>query len=289
MKDIAYTIGKNTQLIGVYTKSQTANNPLKGKKPPTILLLNSGLVPCMGPFRLYAQLARGFSKIGFNSFRFDFSGIGDSDNPENTRPRGTQCVEDAQKVMDFLETQQQDHHFIAMGICAGAINAHNSMLADKRIVGGVFMDGYIYPTMKYYAYLYAPKFFSFKSWWTLIRLMRSKFYRIVGQGTISEESSPKTQTFGFGQTTQSKKQTETDFQTFINRDLKIYYIFTSSSTCEYQNQLADGFKNVPFGNNIQVKYLENAGHIYPLIEDRENVTSAIVDWLKSTYLNKHST
>ena len=86
MKEVSYSIGKSPRLVGIYTENDLEeSSPASRGKKPTILLLNSGLLPKTGPFRLYVDLARRFVKMGFNAFRFDFPRVGDSDQHTDAR------------------------------------------------------------------------------------------------------------------------------------------------------------------------------------------------------------
>ena len=79
MKEVVHVV--NNQLVGIYTESEISTK----KKRPTIIFLNSGLLPHIGPYRFNVKLARKFAKLGYNCFRFDLSGIGDSEKHKDSR------------------------------------------------------------------------------------------------------------------------------------------------------------------------------------------------------------
>ena len=191
-------------------------------------------------------------------------------------------MSDLKAVMDFLEAQQGDRHFILMGICTGARNSQYGMTVDARVVGAVCIDGHIYKTPKYYLYLYAPKLFSLKSWITLLKMVPKKIMPMSSSKPDSSESKNSQNASAFRHTYQSKQQTEMDFKNFIDRNVLLHCIFTGN-VCKYKNQLADNFKNLDFGENIEVTYLRNAEHIFPLIEDQENLALVITDWLNRNF------
>ena len=183
-------------------------------------------------------------------------------------------MSDLQAVMDFLEAQHKDHQFILMGICTGARNAQCGMAMDARVIGAVCIDGHIYKTLRYYIHFYG-QVFSFKSWIRLFNKMRKQIMRKPVSGESQNISA-------FGHSYQSKKQTEMDFKKFIDRGVSLQCIFTGRF-CRYESQLADNFKNIDFGENIEVSYLRNSEHVFPLMEDRENLTAVIVDWLNRNF------
>lgn len=278
MQEVAYTIGEDPQLVGVYTHASIDKTAPNGEKLPTILLLNSGLLPHIGPFRLYVRMAREFAQLGFSTFRFDLSGIGDSGRHTDNRLHEERHMGDIQSVIDFLEEQTESKSFIVMGICTGADNAHKAMKMDKRVVGAVSIDGYTYPTTRYYFNLYGPKLVSLSSWRTLFRIASRK---IIDKLKPKKEEVPKSLDYRWVKPT--KEKTEKDYLEFIDRNVSLLCIFTASWPYNYEKQLADVFKNIRFGENIQTSYLENAEHIFPLAEDRQLLTSRILQWLQDRY------
>lgn len=274
MKEQAVTIGEQPKLVGVYTDAEQHNGL------PTIILFNSGLLPHIGPFRLYVRLARNFAKLGFNCFRFDLSGIGDSERHTDNRQHNERHEGDIADVLDHLEKQNMGNKFIVMGICTGADNAHKTMKSDPRVVGAVSIDGYSYPTLRYYFNLYAYKLFSISSWVTLTKMVFKKASYLF---KIKKPEESKSLEYGWVKPT--VEQIESDYKSFIKRDASMLCIYTASWPYNYENQLADVFKSIQFGEHIQTAYLEDAEHIFPLAEDRKVLTETITNWLDKRFLN----
>ena len=84
----------------------------------------------------------------------------------------------------------------------------------------------------------------------------------------------------------SKEKTEQDYKEFLERNVNLLAVFTASWPYNYLEQHQDCFKGLPFGENLQVAYLENAEHIFPLAEDRTNLMTEIVNWLVNRYINR---
>ncbi len=271
MKEVVYII--NNQLVGVYTESEILSS-----KRPTILFLNSGLLPHVGPYRLYVKLARKFAKMGFNCFRFDLSGIGDSEKHKDSRLYQVQHQSDITDVIDYLQKERKDEQFIVLGICTGADNAHQTMVRDDRVVGAVSIDGYTYPTIRYYFNHLMPKLFSVSSWITLIKLAikrRKEAAQVNSRATLDR--------IDMSWNNPPKHQVEDDYRSFLNKNKSLLAVYTASWPYNYKNQLADVFPRLNFGTNLQTAYLEDAEHIFPLAEDRANLSKTIVDWLEERF------
>jgi predicted alpha/beta-fold hydrolase len=269
MKEIAHTINK--QLVGIYTESELKTD----KKSPTILFLNSGLLPHIGPYRLYVKLARKFAKQGYPSFRFDLSGIGDSEKHKDSRLHKLQHKEDIKEVIDFLQKEHNDNAFVSFGICTGADNAHQTMARDKRVTGAICVDGYTYPTKRYYFNHYLPKLFSVSSWMTMLKMA----YRKI----VPEKTEEKLDTIDMTWHKPPKEKVAKEYLEFIERDCSLLSIFTASWPCNYKQQLSDVFSDIPFGDNLQTAYLENAEHIFPLAEDRHSLEAVMTGWLNKRF------
>ncbi len=239
MKEIVHTI--NRQLVGVYTQSSAIGT----KKLPTILFLNSGLLPHIGPYRLYVRLARAFAKLGYNCFRFDLSGIGDSEKHKDSRLYKVQHREDIKDVINYLQQEQGDEQFIALGICTGADNAHQTMVRDERVVGAISIDGYTYTTNRYYINLYLPKLFSLSSWKTMAKLAYKKLFD-------RQKSAEQEQFEGIDMSWNKpdKGRVGKEYKDFIKNQKNLLAIFTASWPYNYQNHTTDAFKDISFGEYI---------------------------------------
>jgi len=284
MREIACDIRGNTNLVGIYTQAGASNNDYPADTHsaarPVVLLLSSGLLSNTGPYRLYVRLARHLASIGFDSFRFDLSGIGDSPRSTNSLPRAEQQIRDIAVAMDYLEGKFESSTYVAMGICTGADNAHRAMLADHRVIGAVGVDGYYYKTPRYYLnYLFKqlPMRLLKRERWQkkLIELSSAARDRLSDRKAINNQPD----TVPYRWDVPDREKTAADYHAFIGRDVNKLCIFTASWPYNYLQQHSDAFPDVSFGDNVQVRYFENAAHVFPLAQERDLLTTTISDWL----------
>ncbi|MCH9693206.1 MAG: alpha/beta hydrolase [Gammaproteobacteria bacterium] len=282
MRETALNIGRETQLLGILTEPDAAD--LKPHSP-VILLLNSGLLGRIGPFRLHVTLARRFAEMGFRTLRLDLSGIGDSGRHRDARNRSSQHLGDITTCVEYLQANYDVSRFLVMGICTGADYAHKAIVDDERIVGAVCIDGYAYPTARYLISLYWGKLFRPSSWKTLLRLTLEKLkLRSARNKTDSNNDLLK-----YHWKLPPKAQTEADFQKIITKDARMLCIFTAGWPYSYERQLADAFPAVDFGKNISLAFLENATHTFKIYEDRRNLIRTVVAWLESDDIDSRLT
>lgn len=113
MNESVHCIGKETQLVGVLT---TADIQTKETDDIIIIILNSGLLGRIGPYRLHVQLARHFARQGLTTFRVDLSGIGDSGRHVDSRTNQERHLDDIKNIMNYLSASTGPTKFIIMGI-----------------------------------------------------------------------------------------------------------------------------------------------------------------------------
>lgn len=156
MKERAYTFGPGNGLMGVLTEAEGA------AERPVILFSNVGVSHRVGPFRLNVELARRLAAVGFTSFRFDFSGLGDSEASRDGRTDQERAVSEAQAAMDLVAKRTGASRFVMVGLCSGADKTHIVSRADGRVVGAVFIDGYAYKTALFYLVRFTLRFLEWK-------------------------------------------------------------------------------------------------------------------------------
>ncbi len=276
MKESAHTFGSSVPIFGILTEP-AVDSVIDNL--PTILLVNAGLLGRAGPFRLHVILARELAKIGFRTMRIDLSGIGDSGRHRDNRPREEQHLNDIRDAMEYLEKERAVTSFVLMGICTGADNSHRALREDDRVIGAVCVDGYSYPTFRYYFNHYAPKFVSRTSWKNLLKRIVRK---LSGSGQDDQDSSEDNE-LDYRWKLPPKNETQADYQAIINRDAKLLCVYTAGWRCNYSGQLAESFSALDFGNSISAVYLPNATHTFKVEEDRKELIAAVRPWLQANW------
>jgi pimeloyl-ACP methyl ester carboxylesterase len=132
--------GENGALFGILGRPSPSR--VRAHRP-AILLLNAGTVHRIGPHRMYVELARRWTELGFFVFRVDLSGIGDSPaaegSPENLcYPKS--AAKDVGAAMSALEDALGVSRFILVGLCSGADIAFQSALADPRVAATMMLN-----------------------------------------------------------------------------------------------------------------------------------------------------
>lgn len=131
LTETACRFGEGNSLFGVHCQA-TGQSSAR----PTVVLFNSGVVHRVGPNRLYVELARNLAAQGFETFRCDLGGIGDSvlqaPGSENHSYPATAEL-DARTAMNFLKESFGARAFVLMGLCSGAYTSFTAGLAGELL------------------------------------------------------------------------------------------------------------------------------------------------------------
>jgi pimeloyl-ACP methyl ester carboxylesterase len=143
VKQKALLFGDAHELMGILALPELPPRDL------AVIILNSGILHRMGPNRLHVKIAASLSARGFAVFRFDLSGIGDSEARRDGLRYAESTLQETKAAMDLVETECGVHRFVLMGICSGADNALRIAPQDPRIVGIVPIEGLTFATQGY--------------------------------------------------------------------------------------------------------------------------------------------
>jgi len=274
VKEKVVTFGEGKQLVGVITEPEQQE---KIDDAPGVLILHSGMHHHVGPFRLHVVMARRIAACGYPVLRFDVAGMGDSSSRKDTEYDVDRTITDIRHAMDELTSRKGTRHFILMGLCTGANNAHKVAVVDDRITGGVFLGGYSYPTWQFYIRRYGP-----------IALNPKRVINIVanmGRGLFSKPQAGKKRariSDGFHWwVLPPKDKTRKDFMTLVDRGVNLLFVFSraESNRYNYRKQMAHAFPTVDFKGRLKVLINKDAHHAYIMEADRDKLINQIIGWL----------
>ncbi len=111
---------------------------------PTVMFLNSGSEPHVGPGRAWVEYARELAASGFPVVRADFRGWGESpdDGHAPGRPYALHGVEDTRTLVRALRERGHERLVLA-GLCAGAWIALRTVL-EEPVAGVVALNPQLY-------------------------------------------------------------------------------------------------------------------------------------------------
>lgn len=287
MKEQAESFGTKNNLIGIYTESKKRSNI----DLPVILFLNAGLLHQVGPFRMHVEIARNISMLGFSSFRFNLSGIGDSRKISATKPHEEQAIEDVRLAMDYIQNEKGKNKFVLFGLCAGADNAHFAALEDSRVAGIIFLDAYGYETRLFKIKELIPDLNKIGKIFNRDKIINFiiKAMQKLKSDTNSksdEESIPLTAVDIFGRHWPEQKQAERDILLFLKNGLNLLYIYSGGlpGIYNYKRQFWDMFPKLKSKPNLQVVHFIKASHTYEEPIQRDKMINVVSSWLMERFV-----
>ncbi|MDO3722403.1 hypothetical protein QVZ43_11780 [Marinobacter sp. chi1] len=278
MREQVVMVGDDRPLVGVFCEPKAGE---LADPRTAVILLNSGVIHRVGSCRLTVTLARAISeRSGLSTFRFDFSGIGDSEPRRGTLTADLAAVEEVQEVMNYLSNWKQFDRFILYGLCSGAFAAYRTALEDPRVVATAQLDGYCYMTTKSYLIHYIRRLRSPARWlkFVLRKLGLLEQKRGADLSGIDERYFEVPDFASYP----PKAEVAEGLEKLNQRNLQMLYVFMGNEHYRYPEQFSDCFSSVRFGDNLKVIHRPQASHILSEPHDRHTVVDAIVDWVRTT-------
>lgn len=273
--DKVFLFGEKQNLVGIFSEPESIQR-VEGK--PLILILNSGLVHRPGPLRMNKEFSLYLAEQGFSSFRFDLSGVGDSEKPvSNNQTFKDRNLSDVGEALELIKQKISPAKIIVMGLCTGADLAHRSAVAYAEITGSILLDGYGYPTKNFYIKRYLPILVNPKRLFNLFIRIMSKIIFIAKNNNSSEQGAD-----AYYWELPKKQDYINEMQLQYKKGNKHLYIYTSGVRAyyNYKQQFFDTFKRFDFCSSVEVEYFAYSDHIYILLEQRKQLFDCVLNWIK---------
>lgn len=297
MREKVLLVGEAPALVGIVTEPEGELDPSR----PVLIVLNSGLVPRVGPYRATVKLTRRAAQAGFVAVRFDLSGVGDSDARRDHTSFEERWIADTRAVMDHLEKTRGATRFVLMGLCSGADNSFQTASRDARVAGVVLIDGYAYKTRGYHARYYAKRL---RDPETVLRFAQRAAKKLAGRvlpagrgaegGEASGSESGEAAEPGASEPGASaqyvrefppRDEVARALRTMLARGAKLCVVHSGGMEIYYNHasQFRDAFRDVDFGDALSVHYFEDADHTFTELRQQRALHEAITSWLVQSF------
>jgi len=280
MTDVPIVFGRHDNLVGIVsglkddrTGSETG-----------VLMLTPGMLHNAGPFRLHVELAQALSEFGMTSLRFDLSGIGESLAVGSGQCSLDRAAHETRQAMDVLSQQFGVQKFVLFGLCSGADDSFYTALRDTRVVGLAMMDGFGYPTKRFWRHRiishFLPRLFRWSKW-------RSYFANRLGRN----DQTPNSLRVGddireFPHRDEAAQQ----LRRLIERDVMTRLIYTGGvDYYNYAEQFRDMFSDVDLETNVSSVFFSDMDHVAILREDRDKLVDDVTSWIRESFVDQDET
>jgi len=296
MQEEAVRFGDHQYLLGILSR------PANPAPLPAVLFLNAGLIHHIGPSRIYVRMAREIASMGFNTLRFDFSGVGDSCARADGLPVDVALIHDVRQAMDYLEDRLGISEFLLIGHCGGAWVAFVAAAEDERVIGTVLInpestqDNWVeYDRQRkesnYYKNYYAKEALFDADRWKKVLTGKADYrsiYNNIVNTVIRNEVS--TRTFRLrnrdGQTEPNTEATPWEdrlirvAETLMSRRTRLLLTFSKgSSSFDYVHTLLGKQLQTMFASDkAEQVIIPNADHTFTLLAGQQALSEQIAAW-----------
>ncbi|MCG8314165.1 MAG: alpha/beta hydrolase [Pseudomonadales bacterium] len=277
MKERVLRIGKPTPLVSIATDPSDFD-----ANKPAVIILNSGVMHHIGTCRTSVMIAREIAKRGYLSLRFDFSGIGDSDQRRGTGNFIESSTSETKEVMDYLEKKRGIKRFVLYGLCSGADVSYETAKLDDRVVGIIQVDPYCYRTPFWYLRHYGPRLWDINVW---IRFFSRLTQKAKPRGSIQDIDEEFIELPSYIREFPPQTEVAEGLTNLANRGVHMYSIFTfgQASILNHPSQFKSSFSSVPFNDLLSVEYYDDMEHIITERKYQKIIPNKIADWVKDVF------
>ncbi|GLQ46130.1 hypothetical protein GCM10007862_11810 [Dyella lipolytica] len=248
-------------LYGLLTRR--SKDPVSG---PVLVLLNPGVIPRSGPFRLHVRLARRLAKAGIATFRFDLPGIGDA-TPDTTVTR----MQAVTMALDAVQRHTGVNTFVMGGLCLGADLAWKAALQDPRIVGMLQIDGFARIDYWYYQ-AWAKDHFR----WPPVRALAAIARLAIRRLRPVEE---------FGREWPARGEERVQLRAMLDRGVKVFALYTGGIAAYFRDprQFASTYANAADDPQMRFEFWPDCDHVFFAESDRVRLIDAVSTWYESAF------
>jgi alpha-beta hydrolase superfamily lysophospholipase len=225
-----------------------------------LVLVNAGVVPKHGPFRLYAELARRVADDGYTTLRFDLGGLGDSTADTSGAPLVARTAAEIRAAVDHVATTGRHDRVVVGGLCSGAEDAFRYAETDARVTGVVLVDPFAYRTPGWY-----PRDF--------VRRATGRVLRALGAWQPLAPGGRRLVDYRY----MARREATRILAALVTRRARVHFVYTGGSARAFNHagQLAAMFRGVDLDDRVTVDHLPDIEHTQLLAEDRARLVGAI--------------
>ena len=272
----AILFGSHRGLVGVVT--QPVSVPVSVETPRrAIVMANIGLSHHVGPFRLHVELARAVAALGWYALRFDLSGLGDSLPRSGARTSGEQATLDVREALDWIETHLGVREVVLVGLCSGVDTMHPVMVADPRVIGAVFVDGYTYPTLGYHVRRHTLRYVQIERW---KRFVRRRVHARRAERRPADDSVDTPQPV-FQREYPARARFRADIEAVAARGARLLFVFTGTFDARFnsEGQMAPVLGRVARSDAVAVRIFPQADHLFSGVQHRAALFACVKSWI----------
>jgi hypothetical protein len=280
MNEHVFHFGNSGKLVGILTEqSETEYN----QDRPALIFLNSGLIHRIGPNRLTVRIARSLADLGFCSFRFDFSGIGDSPVSTDAKSLQERWVAETKAAMDLVSAKRRAAKFILVGNCSGAAFSFLTSRTDSRVIGAILIN--LQGPRKLIRYYVKLAFSSAKIWLRVLNASAQyqDFFKNLSTLLRKDTSENPKMTY-------SENDFFADLKSMLDRGMKLIFVYSEwdPGLPYFQVHVAKRLKKIALDRNLDMQMIPGINHDFNLLSGQDALIKIVQRWIAQNFAVKAS-
>lgn len=262
-RDQACQFGVAGHLAGILTRPAAAAGPL------ACVLVNAGMVPKFGRYRLYPEIAWQLARHGVPTLRFDLSGMGDSRQASASLPLRERMHRDIADAVEHALAVTGARGVVLGGLCSGGEDALRYAETDPRVRGVFLVDPFAYRTPGW-AWRNAA-----------FRVMRRTLRALGRYQPFVNPSGEALVHYVYMEPAESRRI----LTTMIARRAPLHFVYTGGKLHEFNHpaQLQAMFPGLDFAGQITVDLFLETEHTQVQPEDRAHLVETVVQRLAAAH------
>jgi hypothetical protein len=244
---------------------------------PVVVMWNVGLNHHVGPWRFNVELARDLAARGVSSFRFDLSGLGDSEARRDTSSDHARALADVKEAMTFVASRTQATTFALIGFCSSVDAAHVVGVEDDRVVAVVYLEGYAFRTKGFWR-RYALRVLQRER---IVRYLKSSAPRVFGSELVGTGWQVARAAI-FAREYPSTERLREDYASMVAANKKLLFVYVGGDTnYNYRGQFFEMFGSPGLEQAVDLDYFPSMDHTFFRVPDRRRVLERVTGWICS--------
>ncbi len=260
--------------------------PAEQPSPVGMILLNGGMLPSVGPFRMNVDLAEALSGLGAATLRLDQSGKGESPVRSELTPADAALL-DYDEALANLQRCGVAQTIIA-GLCSGAVDALQIAAQRESVVGLVLLDGYVEQTLRWHFHHRADRAALQAS------RMLERVSKAISMGPESLIERLKSKLAADSVETEAPILTDyRDWETLdlrpiyarvLDRGVKVLSVFSGTfHPYNHQGQMVNFLGPGVDTHNLTEVFLSEADHTYTTLRCRRLLLDTVLNWFDAEF------
>lgn len=279
-----------------------------------LVCLNTGLNDMAGWHRIQVKTARFLAENGYDVFRYDDTGIGDSEGVLESSSivdifsdiETGLFVGNANAAVDLIVSRFKDHKVVYLGFCGGALTAIHSAAMNSKIQGVIAIGGPVTLSSNDYLHKldpwaveknvrkYKDKIFNFRAWTRLLTFRGD--YMTIWSSVINYikhkmkgEYKDKGNDASIDAVKNLNRAIFNSFDDFVKRKCPCLFFYAEhdSATWEFEKHFLPRYQEKFFYNNKLNNYVvaPQANHILSSRASQKILHETIIRWLRHDFIS----